>query len=157
MLTMLLGGLWHGAAWTFAAWGALHGIFLVVERVSINAIGRGRLRHRFFKPVYALVTLVAVLLSWVLFRAESLQQAVAMYQVMLNPGAWTETVVAGADQLALLGFALLLAAQALFRNHRQEVWLLRLPWLLTALALGAMLALLLLSPAPSRAFIYFQF
>ena len=80
-----------------------------------------------------------------------------MYQVMLNPGAWTEAVVAGADRLALLGFALLLAAQALFRNHRQEVWLLRLPWLLTALALGAMLALLLLSPAPSRASIYFQF
>lgn len=157
MLTMLLGGLWHGAAWTFAAWGALHGVFLVIERVSINAIGRGRLQHRFFKPIYALITLVAVLLSWVLFRAESLQQALAMYRVMLNPGAWTESVTAGADQLALLSFALLLVAQTLFRNHRQEVWLLRLPWLLTALALGAMLAILLLSPAPSRAFIYFQF
>jgi len=93
----------------------------------------------------------------VLFRAESLQQALAMYRVMLNPGAWTESVTAGADQLALLSFALLLVAQTLFRNHRQEVWLLRLPWLLTALALGAMLAILLLSPAPSRAFIYFQF
>ncbi len=157
MLTMLLGGLWHGAAWTFVAWGALHGTFLVIERVGVRTLGRSLGGYPFLQPLYALITLAGVLLSWVLFRAESLQQAGAMYQVMLDPRAWTQVINAGADRLALISFAGLVVAQLVFRRHRQEAWLLRLPWWLTALALGSMLTLLFLSPAPSRAFIYFQF
>jgi D-alanyl-lipoteichoic acid acyltransferase DltB (MBOAT superfamily) len=157
MLTMLLGGLWHGAAWTFVAWGGLHGAFLVIERACVNSLGRGWRIHSLLKPLYGLVTLVGVLLSWVLFRATDMQQALAMFQVMLDPTDWTGAITAGGDQLALGSFVLLLATQLIFRGHRQEVWLLRLPWWLTGLGLGSMLALILLSPAPSRAFIYFQF
>ena len=46
MLTMLLGGLWHGAAWNFVVWGALHGTYLAVERAAARAVaGEGRLRQ----------------------------------------------------------------------------------------------------------------
>jgi D-alanyl-lipoteichoic acid acyltransferase DltB (MBOAT superfamily) len=157
VLTMLLGGLWHGAAWTFVAWGALHGAYLVLERVCVNSFGWGLMLHPLLRPLYGLITLAGVLLSWVLFRAADMHQATAMFRVMLDPTAWTGAITAVSDQLALACFAMLVIMQLVFRKHRQEAWLLRLPWWLNALGLGGMLALLFLSPAPSRAFIYFQF
>src|SRR6202020_582541 len=65
MLTMVLGGLWHGAAWTFVIWGAFHGTLLVVE----HALG-GRLRA----PGWLrwLVTFHLVVLGWIVFRAQSI-------------------------------------------------------------------------------------
>ena len=66
LLTMLLGGLWHGAAWTFVLWGALHGIGLLVER---------RLPLRLPSVVGRLVTFHFVCFGWILFRAESLGAA----------------------------------------------------------------------------------
>ena len=78
MITMVLGGLWHGAAWTFVAWGALHGIYLVLHRVWTltgmrlpNALGVG-------------TTFLAVVWSWVLFRAQSLQDAMLIWKAMLG-------------------------------------------------------------------------
>ena len=157
MLTMLLGGLWHGAAWTFVAWGALHGSFLVIERLTLARLGRETLEHAWVRGAMVIVTLLGVLLSWVLFRAESLSQAGSMFAVMLNPADWGSASLAAADQVAVAAFALLLGAQWLFRAHRQEAWLLRLNWVTVALGLAAMLASILLTPSPSRAFIYFQF
>jgi alginate O-acetyltransferase complex protein AlgI len=70
-LVMLLGGLWHGAAWTFVAWGALHGTLLALERMRGKAAIYGRL-----PPVTRVaLTFVLVLVSWVFFRAASLPEA----------------------------------------------------------------------------------
>jgi D-alanyl-lipoteichoic acid acyltransferase DltB (MBOAT superfamily) len=68
-LTMLLGGIWHGANWTFAFWGALHGLYLVTNHLW-RATGRSM-------PEAAgrILTLLAVLLAWIPFRAESLPAA----------------------------------------------------------------------------------
>ena len=89
-ITMVLGGLWHGAALTFLAWGALHGGVQVIER-----LGRAALGDRKVIPtvVGVLVTFHIVCLGWILFRAESFELAMQMLQglgrigpvVMLTP------------------------------------------------------------------------
>lgn len=82
LLTMLLGGLWHGAGWTFVVWGALHGFYL-----CINHAWRHLARHLWARPVLPralsktlawLVTFVAVVVSWVFFRASDFAAAHAI-------------------------------------------------------------------------------
>lgn len=75
MITMLLGGLWHGAAWTFVAWGALHGGAQVVER-----LGREVFSDRKVMPAWlgVIVTFHVVCLGWILFRAETFDLAMQM-------------------------------------------------------------------------------
>ncbi|MEH6663736.1 MAG: MBOAT family protein [Brevundimonas sp.] len=77
MITMLLGGLWHGAAWTFIAWGALHGAVQAVERVWRHfREGKAGLPHW----LGVIVTFHIVCLGWILFRAESFDLAMQMLQ-----------------------------------------------------------------------------
>ncbi|NBB53226.1 MBOAT family protein [Rhizobium sp. CRIBSB] len=76
-ITMLLGGLWHGAAWTFVAWGALHGGVQVVERLGRAVLGERRILPT---VVGVLITFHIVCLGWILFRAETWDLAVAMLQ-----------------------------------------------------------------------------
>ena len=86
MITMLLGGLWHGAAWTFVLWGAFHGAAQVVEREL-----RGRIRA----PGWLCWLLVfhLVCLSWVLFRASDLSTAWTFVQRLVAPGEATLVTV----------------------------------------------------------------
>jgi len=81
MLVMLLGGLWHGAAWAFLAWGAWHGGLLALERWR----GVGERAHQGMAIV---ATFVLVLLGWVLFRSADLAQAWTMVVAMLGAHGW---------------------------------------------------------------------
>ena len=83
MITMLLGGLWHGAAWTFVAWGGLHGGAQVVER-----LGRAVFGDRRVIPAWlgVLITFHIVCLGWILFRAETFDMAVAVLQGLGRAG-----------------------------------------------------------------------
>jgi alginate O-acetyltransferase complex protein AlgI len=78
VIVFLLCGLWHGASWPFVLWGAWHGLFLVVERAGLDRVLRriGPMQH-----VYALL---AVMGGWVLFRCETLAQAIAYYAALLG-------------------------------------------------------------------------
>lgn len=76
-ITMLLGGLWHGAAWTFVAWGALHGGVQVVERLGRKAFGDRKVIPTILG---VLITFHIVCLGWILFRAETWGIAVAMLE-----------------------------------------------------------------------------
>ena len=83
MLTMVIGGLWHGAGWTYVLWGALHGLYLLINhawRAKVGAIGAGRV------GVVAahVATLTAVLFAWVLFRATDLTTAGNVYRGLLG-------------------------------------------------------------------------
>lgn len=85
LLTMLIGGLWHGASWTFVAWGGLHGLFLVVnhfyngirERIPIPSLAP----ERWF---YQALTVFAVLMTWVYFRADSFGGAHRLFAEMFD-------------------------------------------------------------------------
>jgi D-alanyl-lipoteichoic acid acyltransferase DltB (MBOAT superfamily) len=74
MVTMLLGGLWHGANWTFVIWGGVHGFWLSFERIFLI----GDDTKRGFRPVGWLVTMIVVGFGWLFFRARTFQQAMTM-------------------------------------------------------------------------------
>ena len=80
LLTMFIGGLWHGAAWTFVAWGGLHGLYLLIHRWYRAWRPEVRSSSRSRSIAGVLSTFVAVTLAWVLFRAESFDAAVVIYQ-----------------------------------------------------------------------------
>ena len=81
MVTMLLCGLWHGAGWTFVAWGGLHGLAICVNRVWLTTGIR-------LPDVFSWVlTLLFVVVGWVLFRAEDFSVAAAMLMAMFDMGA----------------------------------------------------------------------
>jgi D-alanyl-lipoteichoic acid acyltransferase DltB (MBOAT superfamily) len=99
MLTMVLGGIWHGAGWTFVLWGAYHGVLLVAQRTF------GQRGAALPLPLARLLTFMAVVGGWVLFRAPSIRRAGSMYLGMLglygvDAGGLASTV---APWLALVG------------------------------------------------------
>jgi alginate O-acetyltransferase complex protein AlgI len=85
VVVMLLGGLWHGANWTFVAWGAYHGFLLALERLR----GKRSAFERWPRPVRVGVTFVLVLFSWVLFRSANLHEALSYLGAMLGQGRST--------------------------------------------------------------------
>jgi D-alanyl-lipoteichoic acid acyltransferase DltB (MBOAT superfamily) len=77
LATMLLGGLWHGASWTFVLWGALHGAYLV-----INHVWSKYSKQRIFPALAWLLTFLGVVIAWVFFRAENFSSALAILESM---------------------------------------------------------------------------
>lgn len=90
MLTMLLGGLWHGAGWTFVIWGALHGVYLM-----LNHLWRGVVAERFLRWIPGwlgtltggALTFIAVVVAWVVFRADNMAQALVILKAMFGIAA----------------------------------------------------------------------
>jgi alginate O-acetyltransferase complex protein AlgI len=154
LLTMLIGGLWHGASWTFVAWGLYHGVLLVAHRV----IPRPRWwQGPLFRPVSVAITFLCVCVGWVFFRAQTFADATLVLERLAQP-------MAGASLSATLtgvGVSLLILVLAC---HLLSA-VVSLPWLerrLPAPVIGMLLALLLvatlfLMPEDGRGFIYFQF
>ncbi len=81
-IVMLLGGLWHGAAWTFVIWGALHGLYLMVERLR----GGERANNNLPRALGVGTTFILVLISWVFFRAATLSDAITYLGSMAGLG-----------------------------------------------------------------------
>jgi hypothetical protein len=96
MLTMLLGGLWHGAAWTFVAWGGLHGVYLIVHQLW------RRLGWKLPAPLAQALTLLAVVVAWVPFRADGMAATLGMLRGMagLNGFALPQMIVGAWAPLA---------------------------------------------------------
>jgi D-alanyl-lipoteichoic acid acyltransferase DltB (MBOAT superfamily) len=90
MITMLLGGLWHGAAWTFVFWGAFHGAWLCLHRALRPALQRARptrpAASALWRVLCVLVTFHLVCLGWMIFRAESLGHLVALLNALVVSG-----------------------------------------------------------------------
>jgi D-alanyl-lipoteichoic acid acyltransferase DltB (MBOAT superfamily) len=85
-LTMLLGGIWHGAGWTFLAWGALHGVYLLVNHAWNDFRGSDRPPPGWFGRIGARsAAFVAVVVGWVFFRADGLPSAARILSAMANP------------------------------------------------------------------------
>jgi len=103
-------GLWHGASWTFVVWGMYHGIFLVLERLGLGTL-LNRV-PRMFRHAYALVV---VMVGWVLFRAETFDQAIYFVKAMFTvsgpaPDLHPIASFIHLDLLAAVGLGIVLSA-----------------------------------------------
>lgn len=87
-LTMVLGGLWHGASWSFVLWGALHGVYLMANHAFRAVCGKllcERIdRSRLFGIVSWATTMMAVMVAWIFFRAETLPGSLRMLQGLIG-------------------------------------------------------------------------
>ncbi len=171
IITMLLGGLWHGAAWTFVIWGALHGVYLAINHLWLEL----RLRTGFrghSNPVTRLVargvTFVAILVAWVFFRAANLETADRMLCAMMF-GSDTATTM---DLSAAVKLIVVLLGIVWFAPNSAEFvaytfdkepaagvrswlhWTKSPQW---AVACGMLFALCLMSLTRVTEFLYFQF
>lgn len=158
-ITMLLGGLWHGAAWTFVAWGAFHGAIITAthylsERKTL--MGFSQSTSRWVKVLQWAMTLYLVLLSWVLFRANNMDSA---WSIMADMHSLSGTPESG--PMAILIFAV--TASAFLVMHLIDLFVIKRadkfenkPWLFWP-ALIMFVVICLLIGEPSSEFIYFQF
>lgn len=158
MITMLLGGLWHGANWTFVFWGFYHGLLLALhraftggERLAIAAPSLPR------KAVHVLVTFLTVCIGWVFFRAQTFTDAGTILTSLVYPTRGLALDL-GSSVLILACLALVFVAHvcgSTFSWRRVER---RLPAPILGGAIAALLLLaLLLMPEDAKGFIYFQF
>ncbi len=160
MLTMLIGGLWHGAAWTFVAWGGLHGTYLLVERWGRVRFGDRRwVSTRAAKVFFGTITLLAVCYAWVWFRAPDFATGWLVSTKLASLGQLAGSMAATdfSQRLAVFLFIAMIAVQWVFRDIDPIRWLQELPLPLLAPLLAIMTALIVLSPGETHAFIYFQF
>jgi alginate O-acetyltransferase complex protein AlgI len=159
-LTMLLGGLWHGAAWHFIVWGGLHGVALAVHRMAtgltVSSVERERKPGPLRQALGIVVTFHLVCLLWVPFRADNLGSAVAVLAGL--SGDWTLPALAWTIPSLLAILCVLALDLSCWRKDRE----LPIPETWPAPLRGALYALLILAfsfigTSNVRPFIYFQF
>jgi D-alanyl-lipoteichoic acid acyltransferase DltB (MBOAT superfamily) len=160
MLTMLTGGLWHGASWTFVVWGGLHGIYLAIERY-LSGLPMAQLKIWKSWPAkmaLSMLTYFAVCITWIYFRAKSFQQAFAFTAAMFGLPFEGHRVV-GSKECAttLIVVGLIVATHWVMRDRTLEIFVTKIPGWLWMVALAAMLFLVLTVSSDDRSFIYFQF
>lgn len=158
MITMLLGGLWHGAAWTFVAWGGLHGLYLVVEHALRQRGGRESTRPASVGRDLAriAVTFGLVLVAWVFFRAASVTDALVLLRTMLSPWSWTRAVPAKSVLKDGVWLVPLLVYYVIAYLDERGLRL-RFSAVSRGVCLGALGFLTIVCREVSDAFIYFQF
>jgi len=161
MITMLLGGLWHGASWTFVMWGGLHGLYLCIERLF---------RKRGVEPsaapvpktiknlIKALLTFVVISITWIFFRATTFQKAMLMMLGLFGiiPDAPKMASTLDIYKVAIVTVGLF-SFHWLMRDSSIEKLVNKMSWWLFGLGWGLLLILIVLSQKSSGSFIYFQF
>ena len=156
MVTMVLGGLWHGAAWTFVLWGAYQGLVLGVGR-TLESIGRP-LAHPWQRVVAGLLMFQVTCFGWLIFRAQSVGQIRDLTASLLVP--WRLSAQAVETLLVPMAWIIapLLLVHAYQAWHRDELAIAALPWPVRY-ALGGAIAYLVLifGNFEGAEFIYFQF
>ena len=161
LITMTLGGLWHGASWTFVAWGILHGVYLIIHRFFREFCDKhprisGLLRSPPGTLARMATTFLCVCVGWVLFRATTF----ALARTMLKQMVWRHGGLAAPMPTASLWFTVALVVVCHILAQR-GVWR-KLAWRLPSPVVGfgyatvLMLALMVV-PCSGKAFIYFQF
>ena len=149
MITMTLGGLWHGAAWTFVLWGVWHGLALSVQRFA-----RDRFTIRPPRPLGWIVTMTVVLIGWVLFRSANLAEATTILRRVVTMAGGIEWY----PPLAIGAIACMLIEHVAWRTRLRRA--MRLPydaWYSPIATTILVWTLLLYAPRGFRPFVYFQF
>ncbi|MCA9322875.1 MAG: MBOAT family protein, partial [Planctomycetes bacterium] len=153
-LTMILGGLWHGAAWTFILWGAWHGLLLAAERMA----GKRSFLDRAPRGLRVAFTFVLVILGWVLFRAPDLEAARSVYAGLFGAHGLGDFGLCGpySARLPLMTLAMGLGV-AFFGRTTERLSLRPSNWTLGLACMVFAVALLELLQSRFNPFLYYQF
>lgn len=151
MLTMVLGGLWHGAAWSYAIWGFAHGLALAVERIIDSRFPEKP--TRIGTIVHGLVVFSYITILWLLFKLPNFNHVIAYCQALLNnlnkPNDGRVLSLIALYSLGVIAYhANYLISQRMYSYHRQS-------W--NFLIYGILLFLVITNSGSSGTFIYFQF
>lgn len=154
LLTMLIGGLWHGASWMFLLWGGLHGTYLLIERQSRPHL---KFLRRYFSPAsLAIFTFLITSLTWIPFRSPNTSTALSVGKALFRPGF--PELLPGALFAAVFCALGLCAWHIANRDRLIQGWFCGLPRLAQATILAsALVGIFLVSGGEPRGFIYFQF
>ena len=160
-ITMVVSGLWHGAAWNFVIWGGLHAAGLNLERIT--GLPRRLAGYRWGRYAASLILLVWVWVTWVFFRATSLHQAVTVVGEMFRfRGGWTE-LHAAFGGAALLNLAIVIGIAALreswfyFGFDQRRFLPRKLRFGFETATMAALIVIGVFFRGPGSKFIYFQF
>lgn len=172
MMTMLLGGLWHGASWTFVAWGGLHGVYLWVEKFLKDQFAKSSPRpavatatagitiqgYKSSAFIYALFTFFLITLTWVFFRATTFSQAWTMLGSMfgiIDGGPALLTSIAIIKVWVIISITVIVHWWMRDSSVLQLAY--KIPWYVVSIVWALMLIALFISQESSSSFIYFQF
>lgn len=122
MITMLLGGLWHGAGWTFIAWGGLHGTYLMINHAWRHLTPKHNPRL-ILRAVYSLITFIGVVIAWVFFRSESFTGASNLLRAMVQFPAFAQDVL-GPAAATFAQFGVEFGGGDLSTQHQSSIFLL---------------------------------
>ncbi|MFH0735729.1 MAG: MBOAT family O-acyltransferase [bacterium] len=159
MITMLLGGLWHGAAWKFVVWGGIHGFILAVEKFFKipQLVSKSKLAH----VIGVVVTFHIVCLAWIFFRANNFQSAIDMINQILfffNGQVFFQFVTAYPEVLFLMVVGFIFHFMPVSTELKAEELITKLPLVGKAVVILLVVWLVIqVKSADIRPFIYFQF
>jgi D-alanyl-lipoteichoic acid acyltransferase DltB (MBOAT superfamily) len=154
--TMLLGGLWHGANWTFVIWGFIHGAGLAIERFFVGGKNISESRSFIGRWVRRIVIFHIVCFSWIFFRAASVSEAFDQLGG-LTTWTWGPYLSSAAQFLSVYVVAMLLLDYFLERSSGEYLAAVRSARARAVVATGFAVAIALFGATESNAFIYFQF
>jgi alginate O-acetyltransferase complex protein AlgI len=161
MLTMLLGGLWHGASLRYVIWGALHGFGLVINRIWSSVVGSRLNSGRFGRIAGIILTFNFVSFCWIFFRAENMESVITMLrQIGQNfyPGSYSAILPAYGNVfiLMMLGYIIHLLPEKIKESYRGVF--IRIPLALQLLAVMIIAVMLYqMKSTEIMPFIYFRF
>lgn len=156
MLTMLIGGLWHGAAWTFIVWGGLHGTYLILERLQRQYLP---FKITKYNGIFlAFITFSCVNITWTFFRAREFETAWNMIKSMFYMQTNGEKIL---DSFTIIKVTVIIGILFLchwfMRNTSLKEVSLKISPLILGLFWAVMLFLIIISQGSGEQFIYFQF
>ncbi len=160
-LTMLLGGLWHGASWTFVLWGLFHGIILVIYRIlNVDAILYGFKNrpgsHYTFSILAACIMFIFTLYGWLIFRANTMDVLVSYTMGLFSFHNMGDALNQLGQLFYYIGPLLLFQCLQLAKGKTEIFW--ELPKVLQInIALFVLYCIVFLQPKTAAAFIYFDF
>ena len=163
MLTMLLGGLWHGASWNFVLWGGLHGIYLVVNKAIKTPRYKDNIRFNGLKSIFSnlfncTLTYFLVLITWLPFRTKNISETIDYVKGIFF---WKGSIDFNSINLIILIFIVLLLVDVPAYIYKEHEFLLRFPrWLLFSIFIFGIVGIVLtmyFRIGGARPFIYFQF
>jgi alginate O-acetyltransferase complex protein AlgI len=155
LTTMLLGGLWHGAAWTFVLWGGIHGIALAVHKAWMDFRGvSDRSPGWAVRAAGWMMTMFVVGLSWIFFRAETFDQAVAYFGGLLSFRSGVDFIT---GLIAALCLAAVLVIDFCHREESDDTVVRSWHWLPRGAVYAFVIVLVIAFSGANVPFIYFQF